>query len=94
MQGLPLHRKHFTIDECLGRHTKALGPLYDLNVFEEFKSYMVKHSLYEAALQLSRYQDNDVKSVMGLYADYLLKESRYKESGIGGLFSTEDAILC
>ena len=55
-------------------------------MFEEFKSYVGKHTLYEAALQLSRYEEDNFKGIMGLYADYLMKESRYKESGIGELY--------
>ena len=77
-----LQRQH-RIDDHLGRWTKALRWLHDLHVFEDFKTYMVKHKLYDDALRLYRYQEDRVKDIMGLYADHLLRESRYKDAGIG-----------
>ena len=56
-----------------------------MKVFEDFKSYMVKHRLYEWGLELARYQEDDTKSIMQAYADYLLSTSSFKEAGIGEL---------
>ena len=80
---MPALRKRYAIDDYLARYGKALGHLHDLNDFEVFKGYMVKHSLYEEALQMNRYQEENLKGIMPLYANYLERESRYREAGIG-----------
>ena len=60
-----------------------------MNVFEEFKTYMRKYQLYEDALQMYRYHEDSVKDIMGSYADHLLRESKFKDAGVGKLsFST------
>ena len=76
-------RRQYTIDNHLGRWTKALKWLHDLNAFEDFKVYVATHKLYDEALRLYRYQEDRVNDIMGLYADHLLQESRYKDAGIG-----------
>ena len=80
---MPIIQRKYTIDDFLRRCSKALRHLHDLDNFEEFKSYTVKHSLYEDALRLCRYAENNLRDIMRLYAHHLLRESRYKESGIG-----------
>ena len=45
--------------------------------------YMAKHNLYEDALYIYRRQEDRIQGLMGLYADHLLKEAKYKEAGIG-----------
>ena len=83
LQGMSVLRRQHTIDDHLGRWTKALRRLHDLHAFEDFKIYMVTHKLYDDALRLYRYQEDRVKEIMGLYADHLIRESRYKDAGIG-----------
>ena len=80
---MPEARRRYAIDDYLGRWSKALETLYEMNVFEEFKMYMVKHGLYEAGLEVARYQEEHIKSIMQAYADYLLSKSSFKEAGIG-----------
>ncbi|MCJ1392237.1 hypothetical protein MMC18_005104 [Xylographa bjoerkii] len=82
LQELPSHRKEFTIDDYLGRYTKALTHIHAINDFEEFKLYMTKHKLYEDALHIYRRQEDRIQGLMGLYADYLLKEAEYRKAGI------------
>lgn len=78
----PLRRK-FSIDDYLTRHDKALGHLHDLDVFDEFKSYVTKYSLYDKALALYRYREEFIKGIFELYAQYLSRESKHKDAGIG-----------
>ena len=79
-----LHRQH-AVDDYLKRYKKALKHLHDLSDFEVFKDYMVKHKLYEDALQMNRYQEENIRCLLPLYASYLEQESRYKEAGVGKL---------
>ena len=83
LQELPSHRIEFTIDDYLGRYSKALMHLHTINDFEEFKMYMVKHKLYEDALHMYRRQEDRIQGLMSLYAEYLLKESHFREAGVG-----------
>lgn len=75
-------RRQFTIDTDLGRHGKALQHLHDLDVFEELKTYTKKHSLYPTALNLYRYQEERLKELMRLHAEYLSANNKYSEAGI------------
>ena len=79
---VPLRRK-YTIDDYLGRYSKALTHLHAIHEFEEFKSYVVKHSLYNDALHLCRHAEEHIKDVMHLYAHFLSKGGRHKDAGIG-----------
>jgi elongator complex protein 1 len=76
-------RRQYTIDDHLGRYSKALKHLYELDAFDELKAYTVKHELYKEALNLHRYQPVRLQETMRLYAKYLNNESRYKEAGLG-----------
>ena len=84
---MPELRRRYAIDDYLGRWTKALQTLYEMNVFEEFKAYMVRHNLYETGLEVARYQEDNVKSITRVYADYLQSTSFFKEAGVGKLAS-------
>ncbi|KAL8995173.1 MAG: hypothetical protein Q9188_006876, partial [Gyalolechia gomerana] len=75
----PLRRK-FSIDDYLGRFTKALQHLRALDAFDELKAYTVRHELYEEALGFYRYDGDKYSSTMQLYADYLKSSSRFKEA--------------
>ncbi|KAI5269967.1 IkappaB kinase complex, IKAP component [Aureobasidium subglaciale] len=75
-------RRQFTIDHDLKKHSKALGHLFTMDEFNEFKTYMAKHELYSDALHLYRYQTQRLNEIMKLNADYLNSRNRYKEAGI------------
>ena len=79
---VPLRRK-YTIDDYLGRYSKALTHLHAIHEFEEFKKYMAKHSLYDDALHMCRHAEEQIKDVMRLYADFLSRGSKHKDAGIG-----------
>lgn len=83
LQELSPLRRNFTIDDFLGRHAKALVHLHAMAEYSEFYEYTVKHSLYQQALHLCRYNDELIKDIMRLYADYLSLEGRHKEAGTG-----------
>ncbi|KZF25746.1 IkappaB kinase complex, IKAP component [Xylona heveae TC161] len=75
-------RRKFSIDNHLGRHTKALLHLRELKAFDEFTAYTVKYELYKDALSLCRYDEKDLSQIMRLYADFLSNNSKFKEAGI------------
>ncbi|KAH8821188.1 elongator complex protein-like protein 1 [Xylogone sp. PMI_703] len=75
-------RRRFTIDDHLGRHSKALKHLFDLNVFEEIQAYIRKHILYQDALSLYRYQPEQLAKITELYAEYLESKSSFKEAAL------------
>ncbi|KAL1584602.1 hypothetical protein WHR41_06996 [Cladosporium halotolerans] len=85
LQGLhdlqPL-RQRFAIDNDLRRYRKALTHLFELGEFEELKSYVHKHELHGAAMELYRYDKARIYELMGLYADYLSSRNRYQDAGI------------
>lgn len=57
--------------------------LHALEAFDEVKEYAVKHSLYREALELYKYQAEQLKEMTRLYADYLYGQSNYQEAAIG-----------
>ena len=83
LQDMSELRREYAIDDHLGRFEKALGHLYALKVFQELEDYTVKHSLYTHALRLCRYDDENYKGIMCLYAKYLHRILRYEDAGIG-----------
>jgi len=76
-----LHRR-FRIDDYLGRHAKALGHLRALNLFDEVQVYTRKHSLYQTAMGLYRYDPAELAVITGLYAQYLEAKSSFKEAAL------------
>ncbi|MCJ1475211.1 hypothetical protein MMC13_003871 [Lambiella insularis] len=82
LQELSSVRKRFTIDDYLCRYSKALASLHALNNFEDFKLYVVKHTLYKDALHLCRHKEDSLKEVTRLYAECLMGNTKYKEAGI------------
>lgn len=56
-------RRKFTIDDHLGRSSKACGHLFNLgdDAFVEMKNYVVKHELYSTALNLYKYNQEKLK---------------------------------
>jgi elongator complex protein 1 len=60
-----------------------LKHLHALEAFEEVKQYVVRHSLYREALELYKYQAEQLREMTRLYADYLYEQSNYQEAAIG-----------
>ena len=82
LQGMPVLRRKYSIDNHLSRFKKALGHLCDLNAFDEVKSYTTKHGLYPEALDFYRYQEEKLRELMRLYADFLQQTGKFKEAGV------------
>lgn len=80
---MPELRRQFEIDNYLGRTSKALKHLHALNAHDELRAYAIKHTLYKDAIDLYRYQAEQLRDMSHLYADYLFDQSKYKEAGIG-----------
>lgn len=78
-------RKKFTIDDHLGRYSKALSHLHGLgdSAFDELVSYTVRHELYQAALDIYLYEETKQAAIMSKYAVYLDSCSRFEDAGIG-----------
>jgi elongator complex protein 1 len=72
LQALAPLRRQYTIDNHLKKYEKALTSLYALGEHEEVKAYVVKHSLYTAALDLYKYDTaGHLAGITRLYAEYL-----------------------
>jgi elongator complex protein 1 len=82
LQGMTELRRRFSIDDFLARHTKALGHLHSLGAFSELQTYTQKHSLYQHALSLYRYNPTQHATLTGLYAQYLESKSCFKEAAL------------
>jgi elongator complex protein 1 len=75
-------RRRFTIDDYLSRREKALLHLKELNVFDELQNYVVKHGLYQKALETYRYDRERSNVIMELYAAHLESKSQFREAGL------------
>ncbi|EDN09096.1 conserved hypothetical protein [Histoplasma mississippiense (nom. inval.)] len=82
LQAMPTLRRQYEIDNYLGRVRKALRSLHTLQAYEELKLYAIKHTLYNDALELYKYQPELLRDMSHLYADYLYDQSNYKEAAI------------
>uniref|UniRef100_A0A093Y853 Elongator complex protein 1 n=1 Tax=Talaromyces marneffei PM1 TaxID=1077442 RepID=A0A093Y853_TALMA len=82
LQTLPELRRQYEIDNYLARSAKALKHLHALEAFDEVKQYAVKHSLYREALELYKYQAEQLREMTLLYADYLYSQNDYQEAAI------------
>ena len=82
LQKMSQLRRQHSIDDALRRHAKALNHLCEMAAFEEVKTYMVKHSLYLQTLEYYRYQEDKLREVMRLHADYLQAEGLFQEAGV------------
>ena len=76
----PIERMQFSIDDYLGRHSKALEHLAILGAFDELKLYTLKHSLYEAAIRMQQYREGNVRELTRLFADFLMRRTRFKDA--------------
>ncbi|KAE8340311.1 hypothetical protein BDV24DRAFT_63860 [Aspergillus arachidicola] len=96
LQQLPELRRQFEIDNYLGRCAKALGHLHVLNAHDELRAYAIKHVLYKDAIDLYKYQQEQLRDMTNLYADYLYDQSKYKEAAIAyeSLSLYTDAYQC
>ncbi|KHN97774.1 elongator complex protein [Metarhizium album ARSEF 1941] len=79
---LPELRRKFEIDNHLARRSKALSHLHALDTFDEFCTYTTKHSLYQHALQIYRYEPARLQPLTNLYAAHLESKSSYREAGL------------
>lgn len=82
LHALPELRRKFEIDDHLSRRSKALSHLQALDNFDEFCVYTTKHSLYQDALRIYRYEPTRLQSITNLYAAYLESKSSYREAGL------------
>ena len=82
LREMPRLRRQYSIDNHLGRYERALENLCGLDVFEEVKSFTIKHTLYLPALKLYRYQPNELAELVRLHAEHLHQSRMYKEAGI------------
>ncbi|PSN68687.1 IkappaB kinase complex, IKAP component [Corynespora cassiicola Philippines] len=82
LHDLPDLRRKFKIDDQLGRRTKALNHLKDLQVFDEVQDYVVKHTLYPEALKMYQYDSTHFKEIMRVYADYLSSTNNHKDAAL------------
>ncbi|KAI9371538.1 IKI3 family-domain-containing protein [Aspergillus egyptiacus] len=96
LQKLPELRRYFEIDNYLGRWAKALKHLHGLGVHDELREYTVKHVLYKDAIDIYKYQPEQLREITHLYANYLYEESKYKDAGIAyeSLSLYTDAYKC
>lgn len=82
LQEMTQYQRQFTIDDDLGRRKKALSHLHTMNSFKQLKNYTVKHELYSTAVEIYKYQAEQLNSLMRLHADYLESRNRYKDAGL------------
>ncbi|KAL4921235.1 IKI3 family-domain-containing protein [Aspergillus aurantiobrunneus] len=96
LQQLPELRRYFEIDNYLGRWTKALGHLHALGAHDELRDYVVKHVLYQDAIDIYKYQPEQLYDITHLYANHLHEQSKYKDAGIAyeSLSLYTDAYKC
>lgn len=85
---MPRLRRLFTIDDHLGKRSKAVKHLFDIGNIEELSEYMVKHELYNQVLDLYKYQPNEQSSILRTYAIFLNSRNRFREAGIGKVHRT------
>jgi elongator complex protein 1 len=54
-----------------------------LHAHDELREYVVKHVLYKDAIDIYKYEPEQLRDITHLYADHLYQESQYKDAGIG-----------
>lgn len=82
LQGMSALRRQYSIDNHLSRFKKALRHLCELDAFDEIKDFAIKHNLYAEALDFYRYQEDKLREIMRLYADYLQQNGNFEEAGV------------
>jgi elongator complex protein 1 len=82
LQAMPELRRRFGIDDYLGRHTKALTHLHAMDAFTELQTYTEKHTLYQSALSLYRYNPLQHATITSLYALHLETKSAFREAAL------------
>ncbi|EAQ83991.1 hypothetical protein CHGG_10395 [Chaetomium globosum CBS 148.51] len=93
---MPVLKRQFTIDDKLEHWEKALDHLKALNDFEQVKSYIVEHTLYQHALAIYRHEEQHHRAITDLFAAYLKSTSHFKEAGLAyeSLDNFADATDC
>jgi elongator complex protein 1 len=74
-------KAQFSIDDHLGRFSKALTHLRALGLFEEVKEYVTKHHLYKEAMSLYLHEQHHLDEVINLFARHLEGQSNFAEAG-------------
>ena len=82
LHALPEARRKHVIDDHLGKREKALVHLHSLNIFDELKSYVLKHTLYSQALELFRFDAVKHDEIFHLYAEHLEATSKFHQAGL------------
>ncbi|KAI9797802.1 MAG: hypothetical protein M1833_005305 [Piccolia ochrophora] len=82
LQKLPTLDKKFSIDDHLGRYTKALIHMHDIGNFDKFKRYTVKQQLHKEAIEICKYRQEELSEISLLYAEALEKQSQHREAAI------------
>ncbi|KZZ93667.1 IKI3 family protein [Ascosphaera apis ARSEF 7405] len=82
LQEMPEMQRKYEIDNYLNRHARALQSLHALHAYDDLKRYAIKHSLYNEALELYKYQPELLREMSEIYADYLYETSNYKEAAL------------
>lgn len=82
LQQMPQLRRQYSIDDYLSRHTKALTHLHTLDAFTELQAYTQKHTLYQFALGLYRYNPSQHATLTLLYAQHLESISSFREAAL------------
>ncbi len=91
LQGMSVLRRQYSIDNHLGRFKKALSHLCNLGAFDEVKIYTIQHELYPEALNFYRYQEDHLREIMRLHADFLQQSGKFKEAGVAYEYLTDYA---
>ena len=76
LQALPLLRRQYTIDNHLRNYPRALSSLVSLSEHSEAEAYIIKHSLYPAALDLYKYSPAHLETITRHYAAHLAATSQ------------------
>lgn len=75
-------RRKFEIDDHLARRSKAILHLQSMDEFDELCDYTTKHTLYQDALKIYRYDQPRLHTLTDLYASHLESISANREAGL------------
>ncbi|KAI5794642.1 IKI3 family-domain-containing protein [Pyronema domesticum] len=83
LEKCPPLRRHYSIDDKLGRFSKALVSLHAMgeDTFEETRRYAISKELYSDALRLYSSDKPHMDLIMSDYANHLFSSLRYREAG-------------
>ncbi|OAL25592.1 hypothetical protein AYO20_10433 [Fonsecaea nubica] len=70
-------RRKFAIDDHLKKYSKALVSLHALGEHEQVATYTAKHSLYNTAMGLYKYDQVHLTRITRMYAEYLTTQKSH-----------------